>query len=143
MAVNEIVLVANGNGHGHVIVRWGHGLLRKRGKKRDIATNLIRYQRLQRVNKLKQGIRVKAWTQRETEREGIVTIHKHSRNTKQFKILRYTKAVNHKKRQPSSKGQMDNNGQPCMNEWYREQPLRKEVEKKIQDSMDGEREHCT
>lgn len=45
MAVNEIVLVANGNGHRHVIVRWGHGLLRKKkGKKRDTETDLIRYQ---------------------------------------------------------------------------------------------------
>lgn len=32
MAVNEIVLVANGNGHRHVVVRWGHGLLREREK---------------------------------------------------------------------------------------------------------------
>lgn len=42
MAINEIVLVANGNGHGHVIVRLGHGLLRIEGKKRDTDTNLIR-----------------------------------------------------------------------------------------------------
>lgn len=38
MAVNEIVLVANGNGHGHVVVRWGHGLLKKRGKQRETDT---------------------------------------------------------------------------------------------------------
>lgn len=29
MAINEIVLVAYRNGHGHVVIRWGHGLLRK------------------------------------------------------------------------------------------------------------------
>lgn len=40
MAVNEIVLVANGNGHGHVIVRWGHGLLRERGGKTETQTQV-------------------------------------------------------------------------------------------------------
>lgn len=39
MAVNEIVLVANRNGHGHVVVRWGHGLLRR---SRDINMGVIR-----------------------------------------------------------------------------------------------------
>lgn len=29
MAINEIVLVAYRNGHGHVVIRWGHGLLRR------------------------------------------------------------------------------------------------------------------
>lgn len=28
MAVDEIVLVADGDGHGHVVVGWGHGLLK-------------------------------------------------------------------------------------------------------------------
>lgn len=29
MAVDEIVLVADGDGHGHVVVGRGHGLLRE------------------------------------------------------------------------------------------------------------------
>lgn len=42
MAVNEIVLVANRNGHGHVIVRWGHSLLRENWKKGDTDMGVIR-----------------------------------------------------------------------------------------------------
>lgn len=34
MAVYEIVLVANRNGHRHVVVGWGHSLLKKTGEKR-------------------------------------------------------------------------------------------------------------
>lgn len=34
MAVDEIVLVADGDGHWHVVVGWGHGLLRERGGER-------------------------------------------------------------------------------------------------------------
>lgn len=46
MAINEIVLVANRNGHGHVVIRWGHGLLRKiREKERQRGKNQIRYER--------------------------------------------------------------------------------------------------
>lgn len=35
MAVDEIVLVADGDGHWHVVVGWGHGLLRERGGERQ------------------------------------------------------------------------------------------------------------
>lgn len=46
MAINEIVLVANRNGHGHVVIRWGHGLLRKiRGRGGGEKKNQIRHER--------------------------------------------------------------------------------------------------
>lgn len=35
MAINEIVLVAYRNGHGHVVIRWGHGLLGKIRERRE------------------------------------------------------------------------------------------------------------
>lgn len=44
VAVDEIVLVADGDGHGHVVVGRGHSLLRERvgwrGRGRDTAVNL-------------------------------------------------------------------------------------------------------
>lgn len=83
MAVNEIILVANRNGHRHVIVRWGHGLLREgeRGKKRDTDTSLIRLKirfRTTAVSKeTKEGLRVKEWTQKERKRRDNSTLQEH------------------------------------------------------------------
>ncbi len=82
MAVNEIVLVANRNGHGHVIVRWGHGLLRERGKKRDTETSVIRLEILMII--VSEQTKTNKGMDSEGEKE---TIPKHSRNTKKFKIL--------------------------------------------------------
>lgn len=40
MAINEIVLVAYGNGHGHVVIRWGHSLLRKIRERREMQVKM-------------------------------------------------------------------------------------------------------
>lgn len=44
VAVDEIVLVADGDGHGHVVVGRGHGLLRERqwewGQRGETVVNL-------------------------------------------------------------------------------------------------------
>lgn len=67
-----------------------------------------------------------------------MTIHKHSRNTGQFKILKqhYSKAVNHKELRLVTESQVQkdkwtaNNRKPCIKEWYRERMLRKRGRKK-------------
>lgn len=75
MAVNEIVLVANGNGHGHVIVRWGHGLLRKRGE--NERQRMIRYQTTAASGRAKtRCFRGKEWTQKRGRNSETVQEHK-------------------------------------------------------------------
>lgn len=85
MAVNEIVLVANRNGHRHIIVRWGHGLLRKRANKRDTDTNLIRL-RIPTISVTEQTKTKPSSKGMDTDTEKE-TIQGHSSNTEIFKIL--------------------------------------------------------
>ena len=80
--------------------------------------------------------------------EGDVTIQRHSRNTKEFKISADSRQsqTRKKKKHRDSQVQKDkrttNNREPCIVERHREQLLRNKGGK-TQDSMDGEREHGT
>lgn len=113
MAVNEIVLVANGNGHRHVVVRWGHGLLGER--ERDTDRSLIRLK----IRAIAVG--------EETETRNGHRKRKRERSTpgtQRNLKLSIVKVVKHKRNKTSQVQKYKwttNNRQPCVDEWYREQ----------------------